>query len=131
MLTYILIFVAKIVENCLSTLRLILVANGKKLIGAILQGIVTLVWLFSAATVIINITDDLWKILFFVLGSFVGSYLGSLLEEKIAFGTNLLMVITSHEKENIIKKKIRHNVAQLIKKIDNKAIIFTEKIIVD
>ena len=36
-LTYLAIFIAKIIENTLSTLRLIVVAKGKKLFGAILQ----------------------------------------------------------------------------------------------
>lgn len=151
---YILIFIAKIIENCLSTLRLILVANGKKVIGAILQAIVTLIWLFSAATVIININSDIYKIVFFVLGSLVGSYLGSLLEEKLAFGNNLVIVNISKTKGlllyNIIKEKYKTNiindsdyltimikttrkkrpeVVSLIKIIDNNADIYTLKVL--
>ena len=34
---YFLIFISKVVESALSTLRLILVANGKKILGMILQ----------------------------------------------------------------------------------------------
>lgn len=151
---YIFIFIAKIIENCLSTLRLILVANGKKVIGAILQAIVTLIWLFSAATVIININSDIYKIIFFVLGSLVGSYLGSLLEEKLAFGNNLIIVNISKTKGlllyNIIKGKYKTNiindsdyltimikttrkkrpeVVSLIKIIDNDADIYTLKVL--
>lgn len=155
MVTYILIFIAKITENCLSTLRLILVANGRKMIGAILQGVITLIWLWSAATVITNINDDIYKIIFFILGSFIGSYLGSLIEEKIAFGNNLLMITMDKYKGyhlidiisdiynvNILKeddsklimliiipRKKRHNVVNLINLLDKDADIFTLKVL--
>ena len=42
--TYLLIFISKIIENALATLRLIVVANGKKILGAVLQFCIALVW---------------------------------------------------------------------------------------
>ena len=89
---YIGIFISKILENTLSTLRIIVVSNGKKKLGAILQGIVALIWIFVTGVVIIDINKDIFKVLFFVIGSIVGSYLGSYLEEKIALGTNLVII---------------------------------------
>lgn len=85
MLIYIAIFFSKILENALSTLRLIVVSNGKKKLGALLQGIIALIWIFVTGVVIININKDIFKIIFFCLGSLVGSYLGSILEEKNCF----------------------------------------------
>lgn len=79
---YILIFISKVIENTLSTLRLILVSKGKKKIGALLQGIVALVWIFVTGIVIIDINKDIYKVIFFILGSMIGSYLGSSIEEK-------------------------------------------------
>ena len=89
---YIGIFISKILENTLSTLRIIVVSNGKKKLGAILQGLVALIWIFVTGVVIIDINKDIVKIIFFVIGSIAGSYLGSLLEEKIALGTNLVII---------------------------------------
>lgn len=89
---YIGIFISKILENTLSTLRIIVVSNGKKKLGAILQGIVALIWIFVTGVVIININKDIFKVLFFVIGSIVGSYFGSYLEERIALGTNLVII---------------------------------------
>ena len=89
---YIGIFISKILENTLSTLRIIVVSNGKKKLGAILQGLVALIWIFVTGVVIIDINEDIVKIIFFVIGSIAGSYLGSLLEEKIALGTNLVII---------------------------------------
>ena len=89
---YIGIFISKILENTLSTLRIIVVSNGKKKLGAILQGIVALIWIFVTGVVIIDINKDIFKVIFFVIGSIVGSYLGSYLEERIALGTNLVII---------------------------------------
>ena len=89
---YIGIFISKILENTLSTLRIIVVSNGKKKLGAFLQGLVALIWIFVTGVVIIDINKDIVKIIFFVIGSIAGSYLGGLLEEKIALGTNLVII---------------------------------------
>ena len=58
MLTYILIFILKIIENTLSTLRLIIVSNGKKKIGAILNGFIATVWIFSISITIIDVNKE-------------------------------------------------------------------------
>lgn len=79
---YILIFIFKLIENTLSTLRIIIVGQGKKLLGSILQTIVTLIWTISAGLTIIDFKNDYFKIIIFCLGSGIGSYLGSFIEEK-------------------------------------------------
>ena len=81
-MTYFIILVFKILENTLSTLRIIMIANRKKLIGAILQGVIATLWVLTAGMVIINIQNDSLKIIFFILGSIIGSYLGSSIEER-------------------------------------------------
>ena len=106
MLIYLAIFLCKIVENAVGTLRLIVVANGKKKLGAVLQGIVALVWIFGTGIVIVNINKDIFKIVIFVVGSIAGSYLGSIIEEKIALGSNMLICITKEKFESIIKKTL-------------------------
>ena len=79
---YFLIFFSKIIENMLSTLRIIIIANGRKKLGALLQGIVALVWIFVTGAVIINVNKDPIKVFVFCAASIVGSYIGSMLEEK-------------------------------------------------
>lgn len=82
-LIYFLIFVFKVTENTLSTLRIIVVANRKKILGSILQGTTALVWVFSTGLVVKDVLKDPLKVLAFTLGSLIGSYIGSLIEEKI------------------------------------------------
>lgn len=106
---YLLIFLSKIIENALSTLRLIVVSNGKKLLGAILQLLVNLVWIIVTGVVIVDIRKDPLKILFFIIGAFVGSYIGSVIEEKMALGSNMLLVIIDKKYENTIIDQIKKN----------------------
>ena len=103
-LLYIIILVSKILENALSTVRLIVVANGKKLLGAILNTVVSIIWVFTAGIVIIDISEDLIKVLFFCIGSGIGSYVGSYIENKLALGSNLLMCIIDKNELETIKK---------------------------
>lgn len=107
-LVYIFIFISKIIENSLATLRLIVVSNGKKWMGATLQLCIAVVWILATGMVVVNIHKDPLKILFFALGSFIGSYIGSVIEEKMAMGSNMVIVITKKEYENIITGEIRN-----------------------
>lgn len=157
-LTYFAIFISKIIENTLSTLRLIVVAKGKKIFGAILQFIIAFVWVITTGIVVTNIKDDPLKIVFFACGSLIGSYLGSFIEEKIALGNDIITVITDNKysdeiitalekkqylvatveakKKNqkvsilLIKnsKKKRSEVIDIVKSINNQAIISIESV---
>ena len=89
---YIIIFILKILENALGTLRLIIVSNGKKVEGAVLNFLLSVVWVISTSMVVID--NNIYKILVFAFGSLIGSYVGSVLEEKIALGNNMLFIIS-------------------------------------
>lgn len=106
---YFIIFISKTIELALGTLRIIVIANGKKLFGAILQGIIAIVWMCITGVVIVNITEDPFKIIAFALGSAFGSYIGSFIEEKMAIGNNLLLIIIKKELENKIISTIKEN----------------------
>lgn len=142
---YIFIFLSKITENAISTLRMILVSNGKKMLGAVLNLIISIIWIISTSLVVVN--NDLLKILVFALGSFIGSYIGSLMEEKIAIGSNMLFTITKKEIEIknkldelnynsyimnndilivMVDRKKRKDVLNIIRNIDDKCIIISE-----
>jgi len=158
-LIYLLIFTFKVIENTLSTLRIIVVSNGKKILGAILQGVISIIWVISTSLVVINIQKDLIKIISFTLGALIGSYIGSIIEEKLALGTNMITAVIEKEKttkitralkkqkyetiilkgkrkdelKNILiiitKRKTRKNVIKLIKNIDKTATIIIENTI--
>ena len=124
-LIYIFIFIAKIVENALATLRLIVVANGKKWFGAVLSLITALIWVISTAYVVLNIENDPFKIIVFALGTFLGSYFGSLIEEKTAMGTNLLIIAINPIYSKEINDKLELNYTTFLLKTINEDIILT------
>ncbi len=104
---YILIFITKIIENALGTLRVIVISSGKKWIGSILNGIISIIWIIATGMVLVDVTKDPLKIVFFCLGSIIGSYFGSLVEEKIALGNNLLVAIVTYNLGEVIAKELR------------------------
>ena len=104
---YFLIFLTKIIENSLGTLRLIVVASGKKWVGSILNGVIAIIWVIGTGMVLVDVTKDPLRIVFFCLGSILGSYLGSFIEEKLALGNNLLMAIVDYSFGEIISKELR------------------------
>lgn len=149
-LIYIIIFFLKILENALSTLRIIFVSNENKVFASIILFISSIIWILSSSITIINI--NIISILVFSLGSFIGAYLGIFLEEKIALGTCFLISITDSDISNqlrnkgyiittlygsgknggkyilfiIIERKHIKNLTDLIYKLDKKAIITSE-----
>lgn len=144
---YFFIFISKIIENAIATLRLIVVANGKKFLGAFLNLIISLIWIISTTLVIVDIQNDYFKIVVFALGSFFGSYIGSFIEEKIAIGSNMLFAITKKEIEIknkldelnyncyiinddilivMVDRKKRKDVLNIIRNIDKDSIIISE-----
>lgn len=144
-MVYIIIFILKILENALGTLRLIIVSNGKKVEGAVLNFLLSVVWVISTSMVVID--NNIYKILVFAFGSLIGSYVGSVLEEKIALGNNMLFIISKKydqiknkltnskincyliSKDIIIvmtSRKKRKEVIDLILSIDNQAEIISE-----
>ena len=122
---YFFIFISKIIENALATLRLIVVASGKKKLGAILNGLIALIWIFVTGIVIVDINKDPIKIIVFCIGSVVGSYLGSVFEEKIGMGTNMLICVVKEMYETIVKEKLsKHQIITLCEKDKNYSILF-------
>lgn len=153
-MVYLLIFIFKILENALGTLRMILISGGKKQIGAILQLIISFIWILSTSLTLNNIINDYFKIVVFMLGSYIGSLIGSIIEEKLALGSNLIMVITNKDCSNmircirkkgfaltsfkgkginkeksiliiVVKRKLQKEVLYIIKRYDNEAMIIT------
>lgn len=155
-LLYLGIFVFKLIEEALRTLRIIVVSNGKKVLGAILQFFIALLWVVVTGIVIIDIEKDPFEILIYSIGSLVGSYLGSYVEEKIAMGTNIFMVEVNSNvvvdlinalnfkkyKINVLKsykdnmellmitspRKKSNDVISIIRMYDEKANIISEKV---
>lgn len=125
---YGMIFISKVVENALATLRLIVVSNGKKWLGAVLQLLIAVVWVFVTGVVVTDIKTDPLKIVFFAIGSFVGSYIGSIIEERLALGNNMISaIVSSSYVEHIVDalKKEQYGVTVLEGYQDNQKLLMS------
>ncbi|HHU73667.1 MAG TPA: DUF2179 domain-containing protein [Clostridiales bacterium] len=108
-LIYFVIFFGKILEVTISTLRLVLINRGEKIKGAIIAVFDILIWLFVTGTVLEGFQEDLIRVVVFAIAFAIGNYLGSALEEKLAFGMCSLQVIVpedEHSKELANKLRV-------------------------
>ncbi len=103
----VLIFLAKVIEVTISTMRIILIGKGFRKPGTILAVFEILLWVFVASTVINGVAEAPIKGLIYSIGFAIGVYIGSLLENKLAVGKILIQVISSEEMGIMITNAIR------------------------
>lgn len=88
-----LIFFARIGDVSISTIRIIFVMGGKKLIAPILGFFEALIWLLAIGQIFSNI-DNGWSYLAYAAGFATGTFVGMYIEEKLAIGRVVLRLIT-------------------------------------
>lgn len=107
MITYLLIFVAKILEVSLMTLRTVLITRGEKVYGSIIGFFEVSIWLYLVSKVLVGINEDPIRMVVYALGFACGNYLGSILEEKLALGLLTISVIVSETDGDTLAEKLR------------------------
>ncbi len=96
-----LVFLARVVDVSIGTLRIIFVAKGLKHLAALLGFFESLIWLIAVTQVMQNLNS--WQTyVAFALGFSVGNYAGVVLEEKIALGNLLIRIITQREADKLV-----------------------------
>lgn len=80
-----LVFILRIVDVSLATLRLLVAVRGRKLTAAALGFIEILVWIVVIGTVVRNLNSPL-LVLSYAAGFAAGTYVGMTIEEKLALG---------------------------------------------
>jgi uncharacterized protein YebE (UPF0316 family) len=91
---YVAIFIGKIIEVSISTLRMVLINRGEKIKGSIIA----------------FVGNNILKIVVFALAFALGNYFGSWLESKIAFGISSIQVIMNDsELVSILLTALRSN----------------------
>ncbi len=98
LIVYLTIFAGKILEVSLGTLRLVLINRGERLIGACIALVEITLWLVIAGSVLADYQSDPWKMVAYALAYALGNYVGSWLEEKLAFGLCSIQAIVMDEK---------------------------------
>lgn len=107
---YLIIFTGKIVEVSLGTLRLVLINRGERLVGSMIALIEILLWLIIAGNVLSDYQSDPLKMLSYAFAYALGNYLGSWLEERLAFGlSSVQIVVTDKPTNDTISEALRKN----------------------
>jgi uncharacterized protein YebE (UPF0316 family) len=97
-----LIFVARIGDVSINTLRIMFMMNGKKNIVPILGFFEAMIWLLAIGQIFQNIDNPLSYIAY--AGGFAtGTYVGMTLEEKLAIGRVLVRVITPEPHPDLLE----------------------------
>ncbi len=88
-----LIFISRVADVSINTLRFMFMMNGKKKIVPILGFFEALIWLLAIGQIFQNIDNPL-SYLAYAGGFAMGNYVGMTLDEKLALGRVLVRVIT-------------------------------------
>lgn len=99
------IFLARVGDVSLGTFRSIVVFRGYRLLAAIIGFFECIVWI-SAAGIVFSNLSEWYLILAYAAGFGTGNYVGIWLESRIAFGSELVRVI-SYRKNSRLTEKLR------------------------
>jgi uncharacterized protein YebE (UPF0316 family) len=103
-LLYLLIFVIKVFEVSLATLRIVLITKDERLKGAFIGFFEVIIWVLVVSAVLSNITEDPFKIIVYAFGFAVGNYVGSKLENYLAIGnTNIEAICHKNHGAKLVK----------------------------
>lgn len=102
-----LIFLARVCDVSIGTVRLILLYRGRRVLAPLLGFFEVLIWLLAVRQIMFNLTNPLFFISF-AAGFAMGNYVGILLEEKLAVGLEIIRIITKNNASELINSLAVH-----------------------
>ncbi|MBN1150347.1 DUF2179 domain-containing protein [candidate division WOR-3 bacterium] len=91
-----LIMLARIIDVSIGTVRIIFVARGKAVMAAILGFFEVVIWILAITQVLANLTNVTCYI-GYGLGFALGNIIGIKIERKLAFGLQMITIITANK----------------------------------
>ncbi len=99
----ILIFLARVVDVSIGTIRIVAISRGMKISSAVLGFFEILIWITAMAIIMKNLTNVLHY--FAYAGGFgVGNYVGLIIEKKLSLGSQVVRIITKLRSKAIIEE---------------------------
>lgn len=96
-----LIFVARILDVSIGTIRIVFVSRGNKLVAPLLGFFEVLIWLLAIGQIMRNLSN-IACYLAYGGGFAAGTFIGLLIEEKLAIGVVLVRIITGRDATELI-----------------------------
>lgn len=97
-----LIFVSRVGDMSLDTIRIMLLSKGGRLLPSILGFFQVLLWLVVIRQIFLNLSNVMCY-LAYAGGFATGTYVGILLEERLAIGTQVIRIITHRDAAELIR----------------------------
>jgi len=97
----ILIFIARLTDVSLGTLRIMFISRGLKYLAPIIAFVEINIWLLAIGQIIMNIGNIACAVAY-AAGFALGNLLGITIEERISIGMVLLRIITKHDAEKLV-----------------------------
>jgi len=96
-----LIFLARVCDVTIGTVRIMLLTKGRKILAPILGFIEVLIWLLAIRQIFNHLTNVACY-LAFAGGFAMGNYVGMLIEERLAIGLDVIRIITKKDAGELI-----------------------------
>lgn len=124
----IMIFLARIMDVTLNTIRIIFMLNSRRMISTILGFFESLIWLLAIGQIFQNI-DSIPTYFAYASGFASGIMVGMMIEEKLAMGRVVIRVITQKPATELVqylsKNNHRHTVLDGYSGDDKVNLVFT------
>jgi len=103
----ILIFLARLTDVSLGTMRIIFVSRGVKYLAPVIGFVEVNIWLLAIGQIMENLSNNnpnsIVCTLAYAGGFATGSFVGILIEEKVSIGLVLLRLISRHDTKELIE----------------------------
>src|SRR5690606_19393935 len=97
-----LIFLARLCDVSLGTVRIIFVSKGYKTFAACIGFFEVLIWILAISNVMQRLDNWVYYVAY-AAGFATGNYVGMLLDEKMAIGYEMIRVITKAEANELVQ----------------------------
>ncbi len=97
----ILIFIARLIDVSLGTLRIMFISRGLKYLAPLIAFVEINIWLLAIGQIIMNIGNIACAVAY-AAGFALGNLIGITIEERISIGMVLLRIITKHDAERLV-----------------------------
>jgi uncharacterized protein YebE (UPF0316 family) len=94
---YVGIFLAKLLEVAITTVRVVLTARGNRIVTSILAAVEVTLWIIVTSTVLLGLREDPLRAVVYGVAFVAGIFLGIVIEDKLAFGLSQIEIIAEHD----------------------------------
>lgn len=98
-----LIFLARILDVSIGTIRIIIVSRGNRKLAPILGFFEVFIWILAISEIMQNLNNWVCYVAY-AAGFASGNYIGMFIEEKLAMGTLILRVITQKDTTELVNE---------------------------